>query len=93
MRQQGWWLLLAVTSVVLLFFAVRALRGPAASEGAQKIAAEDRPAPADESTLNPFRAAYETPLGHLGAIREAQQIKERAAARELQLRELEATRR
>ncbi len=92
MKQNGWWLLFAVTSVLLLFFAFHALREPVASEGAQKIAAEDSPAQADEQTLNPFRAAYETPLGHLGAIREAQQIREREAARELQLRELEATR-
>jgi hypothetical protein len=92
MTQKGYWFLVAVTSVLLLFFAVCALRGPAASEGAQKIAAEDSPAPTDEQTINPFRAAYETPLGHLGAIRDAQQIKQREDAHELQLQELGAKR-
>ncbi len=92
MKQQGWWLLFAVTLVLLVFFAFRALREPAASEGAQRIAAEDNPAQADKLTLNPFRAAYETPLGHLGAIQDAQRIKEQEAAHELQLRELEAKR-
>jgi len=92
MNQKGWYLLLAVTSVLLLFFALRVLREPAASEGAQRIAAKESPAQADELTLNPFRAAYEEPLGHLGAIQEAQRIKQREAAHELQLRELGATR-
>jgi hypothetical protein len=92
MKQNGWWLLFAVTSVLLLFFAFHALREPPASEGAQRIAAEDSPAQAEDSTINPFRAAYETPLGHLGAIREAQRIRQQEAARELQLRELQATR-
>ena len=91
MKQNGWWLLFAVTSVLLLFFAFHALREPAASEGAQQIAAEDSAAQADDLTMNPFRAAYETPLGHLGAIQDAQQIRQREAAHEKQLRELGAT--
>ena len=92
MQQKGWYLLCAVTLVLLLFFALRVLRQPAASEGAQRIAAEDSPAQAEELTLNPFRAAYEAPLGYLGAIQEAQRIKQQEAAHELQLRELGAKR-
>ncbi len=91
MNQKGWYLLFAVTLVLLLFFAVRTLRETAASKGAQTTAAEDSPAQTNEQTINPFRAAYETPLGHLGAARDAERIKQREAAHELQLRELGAT--
>ncbi|MCU0914168.1 MAG: hypothetical protein MUC88_06360, partial [Planctomycetes bacterium] len=92
MQQSRRYVLLPIACVLLVFCAVRAVRKPAASEGAQRIALSESRAQADEKeTPAPLRTAMEsTPEldietadewpRQLETAREAQRLKHQEAA-------------
>ena len=96
MKQKRWCVVLSVASVLLLFCAVRAVRRPAASEGAQRIEAGTGRAQAGEAMETREAINVETTndlqLRQLETAREAQRMKQQEAATELQRRQQEATR-
>ena len=95
MKQKRWCVVLSIAFVVLLFCAVRAVRGPAASEAAQQIEVGAGRAQADEAieSLDAIRveATNELQLRHLETAREAQRTKQQEIAYELQQRQQGAT--
>ena len=105
MKQQSWRVLLVVVSVLLVFGVVHALRRPAASDGAQRIAVGAGGAPADEKgtdarfqkamaslEANEVQAADELQRRQLETAAEAQRMKQQEAITELQRRQQQASR-
>jgi hypothetical protein len=99
------WVLLSLASVLLIFCAVRAVRSPAVSAGAQSTAVcEGRAQSGENETIARFQkaresmdahgvnAANELQLRQLETARKAQGMKQQEAANELQRRQQEATR-
>ena len=99
------WVLLSLASVLLIFCAVRAVRSPAASAGAQRTAVcEGRAQPGENEMSARFRKAHENmdarnvnaanelQLRQLETAREAQRMRQQEAANELQRRQQEAIR-
>ncbi len=99
------WLLLSLASILLIFCAVRAVRSPAASAGAQGPAVCENRAPSDENgTSTRLRkapegagadqvsAANELYLRQLETAQEAQRMRQQEAASELQRRQQQAPR-
>ncbi len=99
------WVLLSLASVLLIFCAVRAVRSPAASAGAQSAAVcEGRTPSGENETSARFQKAHESmdarnvnaanelQVRQLETAREAQRMKQQEAANELQRRQQEAIR-
>lgn len=97
--------LLSVVSVLVMFCAVRAVRGPAASDAAQRIAVcESLTQMAEKQTDTGFQQARESidainveatndlQQRQLETARDAQRTKQQEAASELQRRQQEVTR-
>jgi flagellar biosynthesis/type III secretory pathway M-ring protein FliF/YscJ len=83
MQQKTWCVVLSVVCVLVVFCAVRAVRRPAASEGAQRIEVSAGRAQANEAIID-------LPLRQLETIREAQRTRQQETADELQCRQQEA---
>lgn len=105
MQQTRRCVLLSVACVLLVFCAVRAVRRPAASDGAQRIEVCEGRAQAGEKetdarsrkTMESIDAIHVEAAGdlqrrQLETAREAQRMKQQEAAHELQRRQQEATR-
>jgi hypothetical protein len=90
------WVLLSLSSVLLVFCAVRAVRSPAVSAGAQSPAVYEDPARSDESQTsvgaNYGNAGNEAHLRQLETAGAAQRMRQQEAAHELQRRQQQAAR-
>jgi len=95
MKQKGWCVGLSVACVLLVFCAVRTVRGPATSEGAQGSAIGAARVKADQATKSTgalyAEANNDVRLRQLETAGEAQRIKQEEAAQELQWRQQETT--
>jgi len=96
MIQKTWRVLLSVAFVLLVFCAVRAVRRPAASVGAPRLAVgadrtQTAEAPAGAQAVD-IEASNDLQLRQLETAQEAQRIEQQEATAELQRRQQEATR-
>jgi len=96
MRQSGLRILLSVAFVLMLVCAVRAVRRPAASAGAQKTDVRAGRVQSDgaagRADVTNAETANELQVRRLKAAGEAQRTKQQEAANELQRRQQEAAR-
>ena len=90
------WVLVSLTSVLLVLCVVRTARSPAVSAGAQNTAYYEDRAPSNENETsagaNNINAAGELHLRQLETAQEAQRMKQQEAANELQQRQRQAPR-
>lgn len=91
MIHKTWRILLSVAFVLLVFCAVRAVRRPAASVGAQRMAASADRARADDAIESVDAASVEATddlrVRQLETARDAQRIEQQETALELQRRQ------
>jgi hypothetical protein len=96
MIRKTWRVLLSVAFVLLVFCAVRAVRRPAVSKGAQRPEVGTARAQANEAreSVGAVRveATHKLQLRQLETAQEAQRMKQQEAATELQRRQEEAIR-
>ncbi len=96
MMKRQTWVLISLASVLLIFCAVRAVRSPAVSAGAQRTGVCEDLARSDEKETSAgadnSNAANELRLRQLETAGAAQRMRQQEAANELQRRQQQAPR-